>query len=351
MEKIIKSRYVGLDCIRIVATLLIMLFHFDAHKVIKSPTYTQPFLKFDGSIGILFVTVFFMLSGCALMNSNRNELDIKKFYCKRFKAIFPTFWITYLIWFFLRGILYFIGVMQYTPNQANPLKIVLTFIGLDGYFLYLGPNFYEMGEWFLGAIIIFYIIFPILHLLIRRTPKLTFFILFFLELGVIIYNPFEVALDRNIVICLNSCYFGMIIGKHLEIIKEKSLLVIPSIISLFFIEILNLNQYQIIKYQLMASLIFIIIFIMGEISIPKKFFYIIHKIAGNTFIMYLIHHIFLIRVLFPIISKNNLSNLSIYLIMCIYVIIVYFIASLIKKIAHYILIAIKKIAKLLPEYI
>lgn len=47
-------------------------------------------------------------------------------------------------------------------------RFVLTLIGMDGYLSEYGSGFYVLGEWFLGFIVLFYIIFPLLRYLLKK---------------------------------------------------------------------------------------------------------------------------------------------------------------------------------------
>lgn len=39
--------------------------------------------------------------------------------------------------------------------------MLLSLLGMDGYFQYRGPNYYLIGEWFFGAIVFLYILYPL----------------------------------------------------------------------------------------------------------------------------------------------------------------------------------------------
>ena len=50
-------------------------------------------------------------------------------------------------------------------------NIIFSFLGLDGYLLNFGvATFYRVGEWFLGFIILIYLIFPFIIFLIKKVP-------------------------------------------------------------------------------------------------------------------------------------------------------------------------------------
>lgn len=87
------KRIDGLNFIRILGITMILLFHA---KLMYGFSIGVPWLDRIISIGAVFVTVFFMLSGFGLRKSNR-ELSIRdfsgilKYYKKRILSIYPLF--------------------------------------------------------------------------------------------------------------------------------------------------------------------------------------------------------------------------------------------------------------------
>lgn len=53
------------------------------------------------------------------------------------------------------------------------MELIFTFLGIDGYFSCypspFSPNWYLVGEWYLGCLVILYSLFPIIHRLQRRS--------------------------------------------------------------------------------------------------------------------------------------------------------------------------------------
>ena len=99
------------------------------------------------------------------MHSNKEKIELKKYYEKRFLRIYPMFWIAYTTLF-----LYNFYCNKHIP-YLNNFKLIISYLGMDGYLSYLIPNFYIIGEWFLGAIILIYILFPVLRYLSNRYPR------------------------------------------------------------------------------------------------------------------------------------------------------------------------------------
>ena len=98
---------------------------------------------------------------------------------------------------------------------------------MDGYLRYRFKTNYLIGTWYLGAIIIIYIMYPLLSLMMNLNILTINFIV---SLGYIFMNKtnyFIIIKHRNIITCVNSFYFGMLTikGKNLFIKKKISFII------------------------------------------------------------------------------------------------------------------------------
>ena len=83
-------------------------------------------------------------------------------------------------------------------------------MGLDGYFSYETETYYLVGEWFLGALIIIYMLFPIILYLFRKSAAATTggaAILYLFTINERLLSP---APDANIFSCIMSFVAGML---------------------------------------------------------------------------------------------------------------------------------------------
>ena len=95
---------------------------------------------FNVSLGDLAISMFIIMSGLTLSLSTKSDFSIIKFYKKRILAIMPSYWLSYI---FVAIIFSFLGK---TIGDGKYWKLILTFLGLDGFFLYKMPSFYLVGE-------------------------------------------------------------------------------------------------------------------------------------------------------------------------------------------------------------
>lgn len=166
-----KERLFYLDFIRAIAMFLILLTHYNAHYLFymnpqRPESAILTLFPFDIYIGNLGVSLFFIISGAALMYVYQNQCRLRDFYRKRFCSIYPMFWIAYFIIF-----LYLFFCTGQMPFKELPkMNFLWTILGMDGYLAGAVPVFYIIGEWFLGCIILIYLVFPLLRKCLLSHP-------------------------------------------------------------------------------------------------------------------------------------------------------------------------------------
>lgn len=175
MEKSLKaSRILELDFVRVLAMFWVVTYHFGIDYSRTSETVSRPLVNFfydtpNFDFGNVAVTMFLLLSGALLYGKyGRTPAEnLGSFYKKRALSIYPPFWIANL---FVVVALARHWLSDGTPFFAgNPLKLLLTVVGFDGYTrLYGLENYYFCGEWFVGAIVLLYLLFPVLSWAYRK---------------------------------------------------------------------------------------------------------------------------------------------------------------------------------------
>ncbi len=202
------TRLVFLDFIRVIAVLSIILFHFHpAAFIAGAAPETIPVLTIlRQPLGDLGVTLFIVVSATALMTSTATRFSAADFYVKRFLAIFPSYWIAYLV----VAVLLFASRGNWAAGVA-PWKFAFTTAGLDGFLLHDRPSFYLVGEWFVGFILCLYALFPVLQRGVLVRPLSTAFaiggVFVFLHFN---YQQFFTLLEnRNPLLRLPEFFFGL----------------------------------------------------------------------------------------------------------------------------------------------
>ena len=181
-----KKRYFAYDLMRIV--FYHMNCEWSARLMESSLVVTK--IGAQGYLGWQGVSLFILVSGAAQCISYERCSDLKTYYKKRWWSIFPSFYMAYFVCY---------------------LSFLWTITGLDGYASLFGiQSHYLVGEWFIGMILVLYIVFPVLYALVKRYPKPTLIaaILYYLVMVQLLGNTGRVDKDilLNIVVFLAGIY-------------------------------------------------------------------------------------------------------------------------------------------------
>lgn len=156
---------------------------------------------------------------------------------------------------------------------------------MDGYTIYKIPNYYLIGEWFLGCIILMYLLFPIIRILYKKNAWATFgiYVLFYILL--VKFYPFEMDISRNVLIKLVDFMFGMLFAKKIK--KSSGVQAMLGIcICMVCIGVRNMYTITIIGCALFLCLKFFTTKI-NNVGIKKC----IERISRYSYGIFLIQHI------------------------------------------------------------
>ena len=330
------------DLIRAVSTVWIVLFHYSytfvQYGVGGEHIYVMAHA--NGTWGALFVSLFFMLSGASLyynwgdrMKSITGRGGVLEFYKKRWLAIFPMFYIAWLI-------CYLINVISFDRLWGwggSCYKLILTFFGVDGYFMYRGLNYYTVGEWFLGAIIMLYVLYPLLQWCMRRIPvpsTVVIVLLFGLNVarGMIPafagYNAWvQISDNINLITCLLSFWMGMLLIRADRRLTHPAI-VIPAVIAGIVIMTIPLPVSTLILSPILAvcfyiTLLSISVMLDGQRDRLRLRGYdaIVKFFSRYSFAIFLVHHVVLQDMMSLFTGREFTYTLSIlYFLVCLVVI-------------------------------
>lgn len=220
MNKRIKS----IDCIRGIAILAVILIHTTTRTLEASGFDIVGFswTLFLNQICRFAVPLFIMISGFVLETSKREE-SYWSYVKRRFSKIF----IPYIFW----SLFYYFFV--YNNNDDSLIKVFLT--GNASYQLY-----------FIPALLVFYLVFPLLHKLIHKTPNVIIFTIVSIVGFALLYKnyyikAFDLGDEINAMI-LSFAYFiiGILAANKKDFVdkivnKQKLYLSIPTFFSALYI--------------------------------------------------------------------------------------------------------------------
>lgn len=311
-----KARLLSFDLIRALCAVGIIVFHFSCEL---SDTVSLKVLHSyaNGSWGNTIVNIFFLISGAMLYYNNSEIKSLKKFYYKRFKSIFPMFYIAFLFFYFLSA-----AKSRNAFYGGNPIKLFMTVLGIDGFFQYRMVNYYQVGEWFLGAIIFLYALYPLILKIFNKSSALITSICIILYGTVFIPNIWRIQQGANLFACLISFVLGMVFIKY----KDKwygnlPLFIISTVFSALIIfvrfDFIPENLYNhILAIALFVSLAFIGEAIMKVTNVSLVF----KEISAFSFAVFLFQHK-VINIMFQIYMPSD-NNLILYFAWLILIIVI-----------------------------
>lgn len=284
-----KSRIPSFDFARALCTIGIIYFHFTQASL--CPDLRMDLGHLDAGWGYLFVTVFFMISGALLYYQHEEIAQIRMFYKRRWLSIFPSFYSVYIplyLFLALRHKSFFF--------RGHPLNIILSILGLDGYLYATVEDYYLIGEWFLGAILLIYLLYPLILKMFNRFTLFTWImslimLVFFSERSLWAVSPLA-----NLFSCLVSFITGMLIMKYH--LYRNMQIAGASFIFLLVLQFADLPVNANILMHLAGFALFFIIVWIGELlTINKRFARTSENICSITYEIFLIHHIIIINIL------------------------------------------------------
>lgn len=299
-----RERIFYLDFIRAFATLSIILTHYNALYIyMETPRLENTILTvfpFGIYIGNLGVSLFFIISGAALMHTYSERIEIKNFFKRRFLSIFPMWWIAYTI-----AISYwFLTYKTMNPWGAEKWKIILTIMGFDQYFAHLTATFGIIGEWFLGCILLMYLIFPILRFMVINHPKSFSGFLLILYFAFIRFNPWPLWPSVNVFVRLPEFVFGMLFMKYGKRINLK--VFIPAVLILAMTTIQNPAWDGNIKTTYIGIAFFLVLVFLSEFFEKQFVKYICARICKYSYAIFLTHHL----IIYEVSKKFDLNSIG-----------------------------------------
>jgi peptidoglycan/LPS O-acetylase OafA/YrhL len=299
----VKLWFPEVDILKATAILLIVFSHLDNYVSIYAIIRL-----FDWYAAFIGLSIFFFVSGFLLSQTDpviNSIKDIKKFYIKKFIRIFPIYWVA------LASLVIFYGVLKI--NQLNEIpyhfslnNLLIHFFGLQGI---LPNNNIESPVWFVGVILIFYFLYPIIVFVSKNSFK-TFTVSSIILISLVILHFFFGWIDINTLtyfpIFISGLYINQIVYSSKNNVDEfllKRILIINVILLFLIFLIFAFRKFYNADLQFfhpillicaMISLcIFYLIFAHLFIKIRGKIMIIISSIAFGTYAIFLFENQFM----------------------------------------------------------
>ncbi len=298
-----KERIFYLDFVRAVATLIIILTHYNALFIYNTYTVRTDAMIFSAwfsnvYIGHIGVGLFLIISGASLLYQEEDKKGIFRFYKKRFMSIYPMYWIAYILAF-----VYMFYTTKTIIWNAPKQNIIYSVLGIDMYVANFNvPTFAIVGEWFIGLILMIYLIFPILKKGVLSKPIITSIIV----LGAYVIAIFTSNLSVGLFEWLPAFVLGMVFVKYIN--------KIPTIVMFIAIVIIVLNaklnvfiNENIMRIYIVCAVFCILVYIakiVERFELVRKACSLICKYSYPCF---LVHHFIIYRIC-ETFDLNNISS-------------------------------------------
>ena len=318
------KRIKGLDFARAFGAIGIIAFHFYCHSSsIDKVFYAHANGMWGGTLNYLF----FCLSGLVIhlkYKNNDSYKGSKVFYYRRWRAMMPAY---IMVWSFA----YFLKVAEYGKffyYNIPKARILLSLIGLDGYFTWIGQTYFITGEWFLGAVLILYFCYPFLRKAFEKH---------YLIVVALTFVAYEVRMNaptlkiENIFVmpeavspftCILCFEIGMLMATHYDKIASNYFVFTCFAISIIMLTI-PFGGNNITKEILTGSVLLVCLNTIGErLCRVNRIEVIISTLSGLSYYTFLLHHSIIYKVLENFDSSN--TRVAFFTLIVITVVVLYF---------------------------
>ncbi len=277
-----------------------MIFTLYLYGIRQHDSIKMLFSNTNMHIAKIGVSLFFILSGCGLMMSSDNDdFSIKNFYKKRFFKILVPFYIVYILYFAFHIVAGHLTLPHpFAERHLKPYSFIFTLLGMDSYVDSFGiPSCsLGLGEWFLGCLIMMYILFPLLRYLMRKNPYLTMGLaILYYVLTILRYYSFwgsdKVPMFTNFVIKIFDFIVGMFLAKIISKLPRWISLIGLAVTLLFVLcpkELPGIDSYQIVIQS--VAIFFAFYGLEPFLENKEKFNQFISKICAYSYEYFLLHH-------------------------------------------------------------
>ena len=286
-----KKKLKGIIFTRACCCLGIIIYHYFCHSKGEFKFFYH---TANSHFGFMFVTSFFCISGVVLYYNYPKIISIKSFYYKRWKSILLPYYICY-IYFFLRTAF----DKHKLFYRGDWIRIFISLTGLDGYLSLRIKTYGLIGEWFIGPLIIIYVIYPLLLFQISKfNIIINNIIICFLYFLMYKKNIFSYCKTMNIITCITSFYFGIetLRFQNFYLTNKKSFILSCFLLILLCTIKIEIN-IDIIIFQIQGFSLFIVLYQIGEYVMETKWNLLFNEIGNLSYSIFLFHHKIILDVL------------------------------------------------------
>lgn len=286
----------GLDLIRLTAMLPVVCYHFAIESAragfsVPASLIGRPM----ADLVELALALFFLLSGASLCWQWRGRFSWRRYLAGRAAAVYPMYWLGW-------GALFLYGEVLHGNNPEVPRwRAVFSLLGLDGYLSPLTQTFYKIGEWFLGVILVLYLMFPLL-LWCLQTPRRRGILAAVMAVLALVWPavcPAPLEAGHTVLGRLPAFAAGVCLGGQLP--RPK----VPPLCLAAVLLLAAPRSLWPAAYLLISLSLFTVMLRLGD-RLPAALRPAVHWLARQSYGVYLVHHVFLTLVVLPLTVRLSL---------------------------------------------
>ena len=334
----IRKRIYSLDLLKLISILIVFFYHVLMDMYVIHPMYNLKFLEIilirpNVHLAMLACGIFIFISGATLKLNERDE-SILSFYKRRLVKTLIPFYFAYIIYFIikaitLRNIHLFGGIEKW--------RFIYTIFGIDEYLNAAGIKTFTLGigEWFLGCIILCYLIYPVLSYLDKKHKMATFVIFTIYDILInVFYSRFNFVMPQhfNFLCQVYNFYLGIFIVNEKVFNKLKKYQIIGILLVLFiYFYPYTFNIPDNLKITLCTISIVVAFRSLENVLVKNDFMIaIIKKFNAISLEFFLVHH-FVIYEVDYILNYRRVGGMEFLIIVFIELIIIILISTGISK--------------------
>ena len=188
-------------------------------------------------------------------------------------------------------------------------SIIWSVLALDGYLAGVVPTFYLLGEWFVGCIVLLYLVFPLLRAALLRAVRPAVCVTLALWAVWLAFYPGPFAREHDFITCIPIFMAGMVLAHTRAVhvpawpvrlgarrVQVRALWAAGTVAALVLFVPLPLPQE--VCDLLLGVAAFLLLHALGR-ALPKGAYRVIRPLAGAAYAVFLIHQVLLFIVFRP----------------------------------------------------
>lgn len=288
----------GLDSVRVFGISVVVFYHYQVETAARGLCPFSSLTAMEPLVQMAVYTMTLLSGACLCWSEKKHSWSMKRYLWRRFLAIYPIFWLCFF------PIFIYSDIICGNNEGVAPWKLLLSIIGMDGYFQSVTATFYKIGEWYLGCLLLLYVVFPIIWNMIRR--------LGFIFAGMAALFAWLVCylvgdsgqLYPTLLGQMPLFFMGIFLGSCLPSVWLQGILAGATALVL---TLLGCSEYWIVTAASVG--LFVMVFYLGQLLLFCGPFLskVLHWLSRRCFGVFLVHHLAITLVMVPALANQSLT--------------------------------------------